>query len=140
MTHGTVREAASQAEPESRVCTVWNGSIVEVGIDSGPINLVNKELLRALNGALTEIVARKEARCLILHGGKARAFCAGSDIREFAHLRNDASEHVHRDQVAVFALAEVVEVREQQRKHRQHVPRKRRDATDENRRDERCAL
>ena len=93
MTHGTVRETASQAEPDSRVCTVWNSSIVEVGIDSGPINLVNKELLRALNEALTEISSRKEARCLILHGGKARAFCAGSDIREFAHLRSDASEH-----------------------------------------------
>jgi len=30
---------------------------------------------------------------VILHGGSARAFCAGSDINEFAHLRHDASEH-----------------------------------------------
>ena len=30
---------------------------------------------------------------MILHGGDARAFCAGSDIKEFAHLREDASEH-----------------------------------------------
>ncbi len=33
-----------------------------------------------------------DVRCLILHGGEARAFCAGSDIKEFAHLRDDASE------------------------------------------------
>jgi enoyl-CoA hydratase/carnithine racemase len=30
---------------------------------------------------------------LILHGGSARTFCAGSDIKEFADLRHDASEH-----------------------------------------------
>jgi enoyl-CoA hydratase len=75
------------------VTVVINGTIAEVGIDSGPINLVNKELLRALNDTLTELGARAEIRCLILHGGHARAFCAGSDIREFAHLRSDASEH-----------------------------------------------
>lgn len=78
----------------NRLVTVaLNGTIAEVGINNGPINLVNKEMLRALNEALTGLGARTEIRCLILHGGDARAFCAGSDIKEFAHLRNDASEH-----------------------------------------------
>src|SRR5450759_3378555 len=67
--------------------------IAEVAIDNGPINLVNQEMLRALNDVLTELGARTEIRCLILHGGNARAFCAGSDIMEFAHLRKDASAH-----------------------------------------------
>ena len=69
-----------------------NGMIAEVGLNSGPINLVTKEMLRALNDAITEVSGCAEIRCLILHGGEARAFCAGSDIKEFAHLRNDASE------------------------------------------------
>ena len=79
--------------PSSSVSVTWNDSIVELALDSGPINLVNKNLLRALNATLRDIAARPDARCLILHGGTARAFCAGSDINEFAHLRGDASEH-----------------------------------------------
>src|SRR5262249_7527284 len=68
-------------------------SIAEIGLNSGSLNLVTKEMLRALNRALSDVGARSEVRCLIVHGGNARAFCAGSDIKEFKHLRHDASEH-----------------------------------------------
>jgi enoyl-CoA hydratase/carnithine racemase len=71
----------------------FNGMIAEVAINNGPINLVTKAMLRAFNGVLTEIAASTGVRCLILHGGDGRAFCAGSDIKEFSHLRKDASEH-----------------------------------------------
>jgi len=85
--------ASPQDMSSSSVSVTWNDSVVELALDSGPINLVNKNLLRALNVTLREIAARPDARCLVLHGGMARAFCAGSDINEFAHLRGDASEH-----------------------------------------------
>jgi len=77
----------------SLVTLAMSGAVAEVGLDSGPINLVTKEMLRALNRVLGDVAARTDIRCLILHGGKARAFCAGSDIKEFEHLRHDASEH-----------------------------------------------
>ena len=32
-------------------------------------------------------------RCVIVHGGTARAFCAGSDVTGIQRLRYDASEH-----------------------------------------------
>jgi len=67
--------------------------IAEIALDSGPLNLVNKNLLRSLHAVLREVAAGSDVRCLILHGGTARAFCAGSDIREFEHLGSDASEH-----------------------------------------------
>jgi enoyl-CoA hydratase len=67
--------------------------VAELALDQGPLNLVVKDLLRALNGVLADIEANPGARCVILHGGAARAFCAGSDIGEFAQLRADASEH-----------------------------------------------
>ncbi|TMH17487.1 MAG: enoyl-CoA hydratase/isomerase family protein, partial [Betaproteobacteria bacterium] len=68
------------------------GAIAELGLNSGPLNLVNKEMLRDFNRILGEVAERPEIRCLILHGGNARAFCAGSDIRELEQLRQDASE------------------------------------------------
>lgn len=77
----------------TQVAVVWRGPVVEIGLANGPLNLVDKALLRALADALAQIAARGEARCLILHGGNARAFCAGSNIKEFAGLRSDASEH-----------------------------------------------
>lgn len=83
----------SQADLSAPITVAYNEAIAEVGINNGPINLVNKDMLRALNEALTGLATRADIRCLILHGGNARAFCAGSDIREFAHLRNGASEH-----------------------------------------------
>lgn len=76
-----------------QVAVHHEGAIAEVAIRNGPLNLVDKPLLRALNRALGTIAARGDVRCMILHGGDARAFCAGSDVREFAQLREDASEH-----------------------------------------------
>jgi enoyl-CoA hydratase/carnithine racemase len=70
-----------------------DGFVAEIALASGPLNLVTRDLLRALNGALAEVLVNEQIRCLIIHGGDARAFCAGSDIREFEHLRRDASEH-----------------------------------------------
>jgi enoyl-CoA hydratase/carnithine racemase len=70
-----------------------NGFVAELGLHNGPLNLVDKDMLRAFNGALRDASASHQIRCLILHGGDARAFCAGSNIKEFEHLRDDASEH-----------------------------------------------
>ena len=71
----------------------FDGAIAEIALAGGPLNLVTRDLLRALNRALDDLAGRADVRCAILHGGAARAFCAGSDIKEFAHLKSDASEH-----------------------------------------------
>jgi enoyl-CoA hydratase len=67
-------------------------AVAEVGLRNGPLNLVTREMLRALNKVLIELSRRDDIRCVILHGGEARAFCAGSDIKEFDAVRDDASE------------------------------------------------
>jgi enoyl-CoA hydratase/carnithine racemase len=68
-------------------------AISEIALDRGPLNLVDRSLLRSLNAALRKLARMPDVRCAILHGGRARAFCAGSDMRGFAALRDDASEH-----------------------------------------------
>jgi enoyl-CoA hydratase/carnithine racemase len=80
------------AAPAAPVTLACNGLVAEVGLDNGPLNLMTREMLRALNAAFAQLAARDDIRCVILHGGNARAFCAGSDIREFEHLRTGASE------------------------------------------------
>jgi len=89
-THG---ENAMPDARSSGVTFECDGAIAEIGLRSGALNLVNKELLRSLNTTLTDVAARPAVRCVIFHGGNGRAFCAGSDINEFRHLRQDASEH-----------------------------------------------
>ncbi len=80
------------AEVGATVRLVVNGVVGELGLHNGPLNLVDKDMLRAFNRALGSASANPQIRCLILHGGDARAFCAGSNIKEFEHLRDDASE------------------------------------------------
>ena len=76
----------------SHVSLRIEGAVAEIALHSGPLNLVNDALLRSFNRALTDVASRPDVRCAIVHGGDARAFCAGSDINELPHLHDDASE------------------------------------------------
>jgi enoyl-CoA hydratase len=68
------------------------GDHAEIALANGPLNLVTRPMLRQLNAILATLARRDDLRCVILHGGDARAFCAGSDIKEFGPIRHDASE------------------------------------------------
>ncbi len=76
----------------SHVLLAIEGAIAEIALASGPLNLVNNALLQSFNRALIDVTSQPNVRCVIVHGGDARAFCAGSDIHELPHLRDDASE------------------------------------------------
>jgi enoyl-CoA hydratase/carnithine racemase len=83
----------TQQTSSSSVSLHVDDAIAEIALDGGPLNLVDQPLLRNLNAALRKLARMPDVRCVILHGGHARAFCAGSDMRGFAALRADASEH-----------------------------------------------
>src|SRR5690606_7473759 len=81
-----------EGRSEMKVKVEFKGTRAEIALSNGPLNLVTRALLRDLDRALGEVNSQADIRCLIVHGGSARAFCAGSDIKEFGELREDASE------------------------------------------------
>ena len=55
-------------------------------LDNPPLNLVTLELTRRLDEALDRLAVDPACRVLILTGAGERAFCAGSDVKEFPDL------------------------------------------------------
>lgn len=86
--HATAATASGTSSASLRV----DGEIAEIALNGGPPDLVDKALLRSLNAALDEAGAAADIRCLILHGGNARAFCAGSDIRAWGLVNRVVEE------------------------------------------------
>ena len=85
--------AKATAEPlQASASLSETGFVAEISLSNGPLNLVTRPLLRQLDRILADLSRRQDLRCVILHGGEARAFCAGSDIKEFGPVRHDASE------------------------------------------------
>jgi len=58
-------------------------------LDNPPMNLVTLGLTRELDAAVTRLAADPSIRVLIVTGAGERAFCAGSDIKEFGDVADD---------------------------------------------------
>ena len=67
------------------LCRVEDGVAV-VTLNNPPLNVVTLELTRQLEATLDRLAADPAARVLVLTGAGERAFCAGSDIKEFPEL------------------------------------------------------
>lgn len=76
----------------SRLVVVEAGPITTVRLENPPLNLVTVELTRMLDRALAGIEADRAVRCVVVTGTGERAFCAGSDIKEFEALRGRVGE------------------------------------------------
>lgn len=76
----------------SELVVVETGPITTVRLQNPPLNLVTVELTRTLDSALAEIEADDEARCVVVTGTGERAFCAGSDVKEFESLHGRVGE------------------------------------------------
>ena len=87
------RAEALMSRATGTVALTIEGMIAEISLSNGPMNLVTRPMLRQLNQAISTVASRSDIRCVIVHGGAAKAFCAGSDIKEFDDLRHDASEY-----------------------------------------------
>ena len=66
-------------------CEIRDG-VATMTLDNPPLNLVTLELTRQLGERLDALAQDDTARVLVLTGAGDRAFCAGSDLTEFASM------------------------------------------------------
>lgn len=71
---------------------IETGPITVLRLQNPPLNLVNLELTHALDAALAGIEGDEGIRCVVVTGTGDRAFCAGSDVKEFASLQGRVGE------------------------------------------------
>lgn len=76
----------------SDLVAVEAGVITTVRLNNPPLNLVSLAVTRALTAALTAIERDDRVRAVILTGTGNRAFCGGSDIKEFPSLHGRVGE------------------------------------------------
>jgi enoyl-CoA hydratase/carnithine racemase len=67
------------------VCEVSDGVAV-VTLDNPPLNLVTLEMTRRLNDCVRRLADDPAVRVMVLTGAGEKAFCAGSDIKEFPDM------------------------------------------------------
>jgi enoyl-CoA hydratase len=68
------------------VIDVAPGAVTRITLDNGPLNLVTGAMMEALDAALRDIAADPLVRAVVVTGAGERAFCAGSDVKEFEAL------------------------------------------------------
>lgn len=68
------------------------GTVSVLELRNPPMNLVTAALTAQLREALTAIEQHDDVRAVVVAGAGDRAFCAGSDIKEFPALRGRAAE------------------------------------------------
>src|ERR1051326_8351650 len=67
------------------LCSVADG-VALVTLNNPPLNLVTLELTHALNALVTRLARDQSVRVMALTGSGTKAFCAGSDIKEFPRM------------------------------------------------------
>jgi enoyl-CoA hydratase len=68
------------------VIQVSPGAVTRLVLDNPPLNLVTGEMMERLDAALDGIARDQAVRAVVVTGAGTRAFCAGSDVKEFESL------------------------------------------------------
>jgi enoyl-CoA hydratase len=70
--------------------TLTPGPVAEIQLDNGPLNLVDGAAMEQLHAALDALDAN--TRAVVLTATGERAFCAGSDVKEFEGLHRRVAQ------------------------------------------------
>jgi enoyl-CoA hydratase len=72
--------------------TLTPGPVAVIELDNGPLNLVDVAAMEQLHAALDQVEADADIRALVLAATGDRAFCAGSDVKEFEGLHKRVAQ------------------------------------------------
>src|SRR5437763_799564 len=72
--------------PSPSVGSTQEDGIVLITLDNPPLNVVTLEMTRELDALVRRLAADPAVRVMVLTGAGAKAFCAGSDIKEFPEV------------------------------------------------------
>ena len=78
------------------------GTITTIRLDDPPMNLVTQELTRELTGVLDSIASNEGIRAVVITGSGDRAFCAGSEVKDFPSLAGRVGEGKLIDENAMY--------------------------------------
>jgi enoyl-CoA hydratase len=70
---------------EPVLCSIEDG-VALVTLNNPPLNLVTLELTRQLNARVAGLATDATVRAMVLTGSGTKAFCAGSDVKEFPRM------------------------------------------------------
>ena len=85
-----------------------NHGVVVLTLDNPPLNLTTLVTLDKLMSACRDIAADERVRVVVVTGAGSKAFCAGSDIGEFPHVRGDVvSGKLARENMAFTAFEQL---------------------------------
>ena len=76
----------ARSMPTQSVTSTHEDGVALVTLDNPPLNLVTLEMTRGLDALLSRLAADPAVRVMVLTGSGSRAFCAGSDIKEFSQV------------------------------------------------------
>lgn len=71
---------------------VESGQVATLRLQNPPMNLITVEVTRALDRALGQLEEDDAIRAVVVTGTGERAFCVGSDVKEFESLQGRAGE------------------------------------------------
>jgi enoyl-CoA hydratase/carnithine racemase len=87
---------------------IQDHGIAVLTLDNPPLNLTTLVTLDKLLTVCREIAADERVRVLVVTGAGTKAFCAGSDVHEFAQVREDVvSRKLARENEAFTALEQL---------------------------------
>lgn len=87
-------------------CRRLDGGIAVVTLDNPPLNLNTLDTISRLLKVCATIADDPDIRVVVVTGAGDKAFCAGSDIREFADVRHDVVPKKLRRENEAFSAIE----------------------------------